>query len=291
MSSVNLAFNSESSTATYSLIAIPTQLLSESLEIRGSGNAPAVLVTPTETYSLQGTQHSNSLLLMLNNATETGTIEATLHETLNLVKNYPNFIILASLLLGTEYFGPDSEAEHRIVTMNELKDSLPASDEEIREALLKLRVLEMNGNLRLLSSAYLLQILPQFLQGLVAPHTLVDPIVKEETQTKGKRKRENIQVLPAQELSMRLDRDTVGEWIDAVDIDTLVGVGIMKWFGELDEGGSWNLRIDQIVKEIGVALLASGGVSDLSIDHVNAELISPSMHPNRFQLFSRNGQS
>lgn len=154
-----LFFADTSSAASYSLLALPKALYAEQLEIRGSSGQAASLVTSDATYSIQGTQHSNSLLLLL----EPNQIQATLHETLTLVRSPPNFSGLSSLLQGTDYVGEEEEGGRREVTLDHLRDVLPASDSEIGAALEKNRVLEIDGRLRLLPNSFLLAVLPKLL--------------------------------------------------------------------------------------------------------------------------------
>lgn len=131
---------SSSRPATYSLLTLPPALVAllaspspPTLEIRGHTTDAAVLVTPTETYSLRGVQNSNSLLLC---STPSGPfsyrarpddgddqrsrkrrkgegdeirIEATLHETLEVVQGVARTERMSGLLRGSEYAGEDAE--------------------------------------------------------------------------------------------------------------------------------------------------------------------------------------
>lgn len=133
------------SQATYALLSLPPTLLSllsnpttsSSLEIRGHTTDAAVLVSPTQTFSLRGVQNSNSLCLCSGGTGERfgeggrgvgelvgedgeggkaerviGTIEiqATLHETLEVVPAVARTDRLAGLLKASEYTGEDEES-------------------------------------------------------------------------------------------------------------------------------------------------------------------------------------
>lgn len=132
--------------ASYSLLSLPPALLAlisstafttgaTPLEIRGHTTDAAVLVTPTETYSLRGVQNSNSLLLCSTagggfsfreddeggddagegrrkkrkGEEEKIAIEGTLHETLEVVQGVARTDRLVSMLRGSEYSGEDAE--------------------------------------------------------------------------------------------------------------------------------------------------------------------------------------
>lgn len=134
------------SLATYSLLSLPPSLLSllsspttaSSLEIRGHLTDAAVLVSPTQTFSLRGVQNSNSLCLCSGGTgerfgegergvvggdgeeegkreRELGTIEiqTTLHETLEVVPAVARTDRLAGLLQSSDYTGEDSETSPR----------------------------------------------------------------------------------------------------------------------------------------------------------------------------------
>ena len=250
---MEILFADESNAASYSLLALPKALYEEQLEIRGSSAQPATLVTSDATYSIQGTQHSNSLLLLL----EPNQIQATLHETLTLVRNYPNFSGLLSLLHGTDYVGEEEDGGRREVTLDDLRDVLPASDSEIEAALVKNRVLDLDGRLRLLPNSFLLAILPKLLEGMDPPISL--PSSKDESQAKGKRKAVAMEQKTGPILA-KSSREATLDWFEQVDLSTVAGMKLLRWYGDV-ENQNWELRVEDIVRDIGVALLAAGGVS------------------------------
>lgn len=57
-------------------------------------------------------------------------------------------------------------------------------------------------------------------------------------------------------------REATLDWFEHVDLSTVAGMKLLRWYGEV-ENQNWELRIEEIVRDIGVALLAAGGVSRL----------------------------
>lgn len=117
------------------------------LELRAHGTDAAVLVTVDQTYSIRGVQNSNSILLCdtqervqrknldaldeelqqeqeedLDTARgknkrrklDSIVIEATLHETLELLPSVPRFDQLYGILSSIEYDGEDSELDRAV---------------------------------------------------------------------------------------------------------------------------------------------------------------------------------
>ncbi|GAA5833119.1 hypothetical protein JCM11251_006521 [Rhodosporidiobolus azoricus] len=205
----------------YQLLALPPALLQlltspsastdddvAPLEVRGDPNDLAVLVTPTQTYTLRGVQNSNSLCVCssgggrgkwfvsgpdavldrtMDEDDEAGEparkrqkreaieIETVLHETLEAVPGVARTEKLEGLLRGCEYEGEVAEEElerpnpRQKYTFDSLRSHLPASDAEIRIALSRLRVVTLSSYLRPLSSSFLLSLLPSILKSLPLP--------------------------------------------------------------------------------------------------------------------------
>lgn len=129
--------STDTPSASYSLLTLTPALLKllESatpdvppFEIRGHATDAAVLVTPTETFSLRGVQNSNSLCLCQTategranwyrqgqSGAEVGgkdggmVIEGVLHETLEVLPAAPRTERLEGLLRGADYMGETNE--------------------------------------------------------------------------------------------------------------------------------------------------------------------------------------
>lgn len=59
------------------------------------------------------------------------------------------------------------------------------------------------------------------------------------------------------------DEPDLVDALDSVDCGRLVALAVLGWFGDrVDEReGRWKFAIEQIVRELGIVLLADGGVS------------------------------
>ncbi|KAL8279052.1 hypothetical protein RQP46_008510 [Phenoliferia psychrophenolica] len=276
----------------YSLLSLPPALLAllssatpPTLEIRGHTTDAAVLVTPTETYSLRGVQNSNSLLLCSTTTgafafrTERGEesgegprkrrrgeddsieIEATLHETLEVVQGVARTERLGGLLRGSEYAGEDAEEDRNtsaFLTYANLQALLPASDKAITAALRAHRVVTLGPYLRPIAPSYLLKILPTLLSTFTPrPST---PIKKEKASKKDKTPIEKKPVIVVEDVEVELDEMVTA--LDAVDCGETVARAVVEWFGApkgSDVGGLWKMRVGEIVREVGIGLLESGG--------------------------------
>ncbi|ODN04174.1 Sister chromatid cohesion protein DCC1 [Orchesella cincta] len=88
------------------------------------------------------------------------------HSYLEVKRMRPNMSKIRRLLRGSEYDGKTSMEERRhesSVTLNMLLEKVPASREEIVKHLEEIRVVDINGNLRLVESDYLFRIFSQVL--------------------------------------------------------------------------------------------------------------------------------
>ncbi|SCZ87883.1 BZ3500_MvSof-1268-A1-R1_Chr2-3g05351 [Microbotryum saponariae] len=265
-------------------------LESSTLEIRGHSTDAAVLVTPHQTYSLRGVQNSNSLCLCT--ATKRGEkgwfeldeeegsdqegnlrsdreveeegpkrkkrkgkgeilIETVLHETLELVPAVAKTERLKELVKGSEYRGEDAEQDRqregtvnkKLYTFGELGSLLPASDAEIRLALTRHRIVTLDTHLRSIPTSYLLSLLPALLQVLPLPKYL-DP-----TSTSA--------------ITVEAEDEELLEAFDAAgDCRTEAARQVLDWFSTPAEKIGWSvLRVKEVVREVGIVLLAQGGVS------------------------------
>lgn len=261
---MDLAFGPSSASSagepTYSLLMLPAGI-GTALEIRGSSSA--VLVTPDQSYILLATQHSNSLLLLLPDD-ERGTVTSNLHETLELQRVWPALGNLPALLVDTDYAGEVMPGGETRLSWPELRELLPASDAEIQQALTRLRVLHIGGRLRLLSQSFLVDILSRLLESLDLPASLAtEDAVPVVELSKGKRKRDPVKpvVAPvATTVTVNLSDSNVEDWFDLVDLSETVGLDVLAWYGNRTTG-TWVLDVESIVREVGLGVLAQGGVS------------------------------
>lgn len=217
-------------------------------------------------------------------------IETVLHETLELVPAVARLEKLERLLRGTEYTG-DEALELRegskvrrppgfrtmaadlfipfqqSFTFDSLRSRLPASDAEIRKALLRHRVVTThNGSLRPLPPAYLLQLLPAVLSALPLPARLAHPDraagKKSLRQQKGKNKASD--AAAADPLRVDADEQDLLDALDAAECgDEDIARQFLEFFGtrgDLGKRSKWDLDALAVVKELGIVLLAQGGV-------------------------------
>jgi len=143
------------------------------------------------------------------------------------------------------------------VSFDDLRSRLPASDLEIRSALNKNRILDLDDSLRSIPPSFLLTILPSLLSSLPLPAILAHPpnLSKKKSKPSTKPTEPVVLVSEAEESELL-------EALDSVDCGKLVGLTILGWFGEQDhEGGRWKFELEGIVRELGIDLLAAGGVS------------------------------
>ncbi|GAA5978793.1 hypothetical protein JCM21900_000543 [Sporobolomyces salmonicolor] len=295
----------------YRLLAVPPALLSlltssdsyssAPLEIRGDASDSAVLVTPTQTYTLRGVQNSNSLCVCSSGndggsggkwfgtgagvagggamsadrdegdrrpskrKRETIEIETVLHETLEAVPGVARTEKLEGLLKGCEYRGEVAEEEApptRRITLDTLRSRLPASDAEILAALAKHRTVTLSASLRPVPASFRLQILPSLLATLPLPAALAHP---------GKAKKPKSKAAAAkgkEPMYAEADEQDLLEALDAVDCGQVVAREVVRWFGDKVDGGKerWKIAVEKVVKEVGIVLLADGGFGQQALD-------------------------
>lgn len=134
------------------------------------------------------------------------------------------------------------------------------------------RVVTINSHLRPLAPSYLLTILPSLLSSLASDAMDVDatPIKPKEVAKLGKKgldKGKGKAVEPQATKEVKLveavaDFDELLATLDAVDCAEEAAKGLLEWFGkeEVPGSGRWTLRVNEIVRETGIGLLAEGGV-------------------------------
>lgn len=153
-------------------------------------------------------------------------------------------------------------------TFATLRSRLPASDVEIRQALSRHRVVTHHGFLRPLPPAYLLQLLPAVLSALPLPARLAHPdrgaAGKKSLQQKGKNHKASSDVAAADPLRVDADEQDLLDALDAVECgDEEIARQLLEFFGTRDGSGKrskWDLDALALVKELGIVLLAQGGV-------------------------------
>lgn len=146
-------------------------------------------------------------------------------------------------------------------TLDSLRSHIPASDAEIRQALSRKRVVTLDGCLRPLPPSFLAQILPSILSSLPLPPALAHTNGGAKKKDKGKAK----DVKPVVDAAVwtEADEQDLVDPLDAVDCgNEEVARQALAWFGGEVEGGRsrWKLDAAKLVKELGVVLLAEGGV-------------------------------
>ncbi|BGP49769.1 Ctf8p and Ctf18p associating protein [Rhodotorula kratochvilovae] len=200
-------------------------------------------------------------------------IETVLHETLEAVPGVARTEKLEALLKGAEYRGDAEEEDAKDQdlairhTFDSIRSRLPASDAEIRTALSRNRIVTLDGFLRPLPPAFRLKLLPSVLSTLPLPAELAHPAAAAKKKDKGKGKEAKpAAAAPAPGakavLAEALEVDLL-DALDAVDCGSEeVARELLAWFGEeVEVGGKkrWRLDAAQVVRELGVVLLADGG--------------------------------
>jgi hypothetical protein len=82
--------------------------------------------------------------------------------------------------------------------------------------------------------------------------------------TKSKKVKTTVSVTKGRDkLSAEAEEPDLLDALDSADCGRLVALAIVGWFGERVEGreGRWKFEVDQVVRELGIVLLADGGVS------------------------------
>ncbi|KAI5478006.1 hypothetical protein MNV49_005698 [Pseudohyphozyma bogoriensis] len=277
----------------YSLLALPPALVSllsdpataSSIEIRGHKTDAAVLVTDSQTYALRGVQNSNSLMVASSGAQGAmgdGTggkdimLHATLHETLEVVQGVARTDKVEALLKGSEYVGEDAEegrSTAKFQTFETLTTFLPASNLAIRTALTSHRVVPLNDYLRPLPPSYLLKILPPLLTSLNPTLLPAEPesVPPPKKKLKAGKDKAVAPPAPVEKVAGVVDAEVeeMLDTLDSVDCGNEVGKGLLRWFGKQKEGkkdGVWEVNVEELVKEVGIVLLASGGYGKQPLD-------------------------
>ncbi|KAI0051203.1 hypothetical protein FA95DRAFT_1485775 [Auriscalpium vulgare] len=247
---------SQPDAGTYRLLELPPDLckLVESsldtytplnLTIKGSTDDDAVLCTAEKTYNIRSVVLSNSVLVIApvgsEDAGEAGdsnvSIQESLHEILELVPAVPKLHRLTGLLRGLEWddgneveVEEDHDQRRRRYTYAQAQSELQASEHELARAIKDKHILILNNLLRPISPTYLHTILELLLAQLVSlsqPHHAAS----------------------VPELTSALEQDH--------EVRREVSMQVMRWFGEVVEGGGglWRMDVGAVVRQVGLGIL------------------------------------
>lgn len=124
--------------------------------------------------------------------------------------------------------------------------------------------------MRPISPQYLLQVLPTLLSSLNAEKAMevddstpipADVDRKKMNKGKGKAVEKKVEAKITEEVIVEADLEELISTLDSVDCCEEVARCILGWFGSESGKSNWKIRIGEVVKEIGIGLLAQGGVS------------------------------
>lgn len=140
------------------------------LVLKGTATDNCVLCTENQTFDVKDTEISNALLIVSGASVEPPqdkfdnqlflsdiAVNSVCHSYLELKPIKPMTNVLLSLLKDSVYEGPD-QADTNILnylTLNDIMSTVPASDNEIRTALIDLNTLEIDGYVRLVDFDYM----------------------------------------------------------------------------------------------------------------------------------------
>lgn len=165
-------------------LADPSNQNQNQLELRGRLEDDLVLTTKDKTYSLRTIQNSNSVMICTTvpdpNHHHLPSLEVlqTVNETIEVydVTSFPGTRLdrIKELLQPWAYRGEDEEEKRMVhiketnnslepVTFDTLSNETRASDEEIRQYLSVLNVVELKDSLRILNLGYLAEILKEII--------------------------------------------------------------------------------------------------------------------------------
>lgn len=146
----------------------------------------------------------------------------------------------------------------------------------------------LDGFLRPLPPSFLLSVLPSVLSSLPLPADIAHPggATKKKDKGKGKELKPSVPAAAAAVQAVHaeaLEADLL-DALDAVECGNEdVARELLGWFGEpVEVGGKkrWRLDAAQLVKELGVVLLAEGGVSHMLFTGNREEMLT--LRPSQF---------
>lgn len=175
-------------------------------------------------------------------------IRDTVKQIIELSPSIPKTYRLGGMLKdqlydeGSEEVDPEVQVNWK--SYSDVRDTIQASDEELKQALRTKRILEVNGFLRPLSQSYLNNALELMLNTFVSLNAPKDAI-------------------PVVDVLETLQSDH--------DISRDVMLQIMAWFGELGDAPSlisqastWKMDIHAVVRQIGLGILSRHQETPLS---------------------------
>ncbi|GAA6026167.1 hypothetical protein JCM11491_006597 [Sporobolomyces phaffii] len=161
------------------------------------------------------------------------------------------------------------------ISFDDLRSWLPASDREIRTALTKHRVVDLDDRLRSVPPAFLLRTLPPLFSTLPVPAAIAHPARAQKAPPLPKKSKPSSSKLAgkgdAGPLVAEADESDLVDALDSVDCGRSVALEIVAWFGERLEGARdgtprWRLDVNALVRELGIVLLADGGFGKQRLD-------------------------
>lgn len=167
------------------------------LYIKGDGDENAVLCTENKTYDLLECETSNSLLLVNglkfnSDLLKTGEHRQILdvstlgvfYKFLSPVLGKPKLKKLKQLLSKSVYRGPEMEYTIKsddLYTFNDLKNTIQASDDELKQALIDLNTITIDEKIRVLEFEYHFRVLSYMIKILDENSLPYDAVSYEET--------------------------------------------------------------------------------------------------------------
>jgi hypothetical protein len=117
-------------------------------------------------------------------------------------------------------------------------------------------VVDLDDSLRPVPTSFLLKVLPSLLSTLPLPAAIAHP-------TKAKKSKSVASTKGKEKMISEADETDVVDALDSVDCGRLIALSIAGWFGERvnDREGRWKFEVETIIRELGIVLLADGGVS------------------------------
>lgn len=185
----------------YKLLELDTHLIEtlqqgDLLRIIGDDDENAVLCTKKHTYDLIDTETSNSLLLVndlkfhsdIKDVENTSISEVVVNQIsykyLEAKRSRPRFRKLIQLLHKTAYKGPELDyqtEQNDLLTYDDMKNKVQASEEQLQEALKTLNVLTIDGKSRILEFEYSFRVLSYMLKLIDENSWATDEIDYNET--------------------------------------------------------------------------------------------------------------
>ncbi|KAF8076477.1 sister chromatid cohesion protein Dcc1 [Lyophyllum atratum] len=220
-----------------------TPLRQSSFKIKGKAGEDAVLCTADKTFAVRSVQLSNSVLVVTP-PPDASSVDFTddavvicdqVNEILELTPSVPRLHILTALLRGREYDdGQEDDEMHdtpgddvKRFTYEDAMRTIQASDAELARGLKDRHILNINGELRLISPSYLDKLLELILNVLIALSL-------------------SHQSASVEALSSSLS--------DEHEVPRAVSTQVMSWFGNIQDG-NWKMDIGGLMKEVGLGVL------------------------------------